>query len=399
MKILLFANTDWYLYNFRLALAETIRASGHQLVLVSPQGKYSQRLLDLGYDWRELNFDTGSKAIAAQWRLLQDIWELYRQEKPDLVHHFTIKCSLFGGLAARLEGIPTIQSITGLGHVFTDRGLAVRLIRTGVKVLYRLACRRRGVRAIFQNDADCEYFVKSQLIAPEQAVVIRGSGANCQRFQPSDAPRHPGACRVVFASRLLAEKGVWEALAAVQQLRDEGRDVELLLAGSIYPDNPSSLTEDDLDAIASQDGVSVLGHVEDMPALFEKADIAILPSFYAEGTPRVLLEAGASGKPLVAADIPGCRGVVIPGENGELVPPKDVEALQAAIAKLLDPEVRRRYGARSREIVEQGFSEDSVIQRTLAEYAAISAYKLSPAASGGDDRPHEPSEPLFELRP
>jgi len=367
MKIILFANTDWYLFNFRRALADAIIADGHRLILVSPAGNYSDRLLQEGYDWRELNFDGQSKSLVRQYRLFRRINRLYRRERPDIVHHFTIKCVLFGGLAARLNGINTVQAVTGLGHVFTEDSLSMRMIRQAVKILYRFVCRHRRAVVIFQNSEDRQIFVKEGLVAEDRAFLIRGSGADCNRYRPSAHPRPSGACRLLFASRLLKEKGVWELVDAFKQMVAEKYDVELLLAGEIYCGNPSSLTERDVRKIDAISGVEVLGHVDDMVELFHRSDIVVLPS-YKEGTPRVLLEAGACGKPLVATDIAGCRGVVVPGENGELVPAGDVAALKNALVKLLDEEVRRRYGRRSREIIEKHFSEKTVIKKTLKVY-------------------------------
>ena len=367
MKIILFANTDWYLYNFRHALADAIKANGHQVILVSPAGKYSSRFIEQGYDWRELDFSGGSKSVFGQYRLFCDIQKLYRQEKPDLVHHFTIKCVLFGGLASRLQKIPAIQAITGLGHIFTDSSLITTIIRLPVKVLYRFVCRHKLASVIFQNEEDMRFFIHAGLVDKDKATLIRGSGADCDKFCPSDQPREPGPCRLLFASRLLKEKGVWELVDAVKQLHVENQEVELLLAGEIFPENPSSLTAKEVDAISDIDGVTLLGHIDDMQTLFQRIDIVVLPS-YKEGTPRVLLEAGASGKPLIATDIAGCRGVVVPGENGELVPVGDVEALKNAIIKLLDTKLQKCYGKRSREIIVAQFDEKIVIKRTLELY-------------------------------
>jgi glycosyltransferase involved in cell wall biosynthesis len=363
----LFANTDWYLFNFRRALADAIIARGDQVILVSPAGKYSGRLLEAGYDWRVLNFGGRDKSILKLYRLFRDIRKIYAEEKPDLVHHFTIKCVLFGGLAARLQGVRAVHAVTGMGHVFTDSSLFMWLARMPVKLLYRFVCRHSQASVVFQNHDDMDYFVNGGLVNDDRAYLIRGSGVDCCRFCPSEKPREPGGCRLLFASRLLKEKGVWELVDAVKQLRSKDYAVELLLAGEIYPGNPSSLTKEDIEQIATLDGVTVLGHVDDMAELFHKSDVVVLPS-YREGTPRVLLEAGASGKPLIATDIAGCRGVVIPGENGELISVGDISALKNAVIKLLDIELQKKYGRRSREIIVEIFGENKVIEQTLKLY-------------------------------
>jgi len=370
MKIILFANTDWYLFNFRRALADAIIADGHQVILVSPAGKYSVRFLEMGYDWRELAFDGGSKSLLGQYRLFRNVKKLYRDEAPDLVHHFTIKCVLFGGLVARMQRIPAVHAITGLGHLFTNGSVLNRIARLPVKLMYRFVCRHKLASVIFQNKDDMGFFVSEGLVNEDQSYLIRGSGADCSRFYPSDNPRESGVCRLLFASRLLKEKGVWELLEVVKQLRAENVKVELLLAGDIYLENPSSLTEEDITSIAEMDGVTVLGHIDDMLELFRKSDVVILPS-YQEGTPRVLLEAGACGKPLIATDIAGCRGVVVPSENGELIPVGDVPALKGAIIKLLDVELQIKYGRRSREIIVAQFGEELVVMRTLKVYQIL----------------------------
>lgn len=376
-KILLFANTDWYLYNFRGGLARALRAAGHEVVLVSPPGEYGPRLEAAGFRWLPLEFSPGSKSLRSNWRLCQRIKRLYGEERPDLVHHFTIKCVLYGGLAARKLGIPAVHSVTGLGHVFTDRSWRMGLIRRGVLMLYRRACDHPGAHTIFQNEEDRRTLLDCRAMAADRTTLIRGSGADCERFQPG-RDGAPG-CRILFASRLLREKGIVELVEATRQLRREGLRFELLLAGVTYPDNPSSLTEAELAGFS--DDVRRLGHVEDMPGLLRGVDIVVLPS-WREGTPRVLLEAGAAGKPLVATDIAGCRGVVIPGVNGELVPVQAPGPLADALRKLIvDPGLRERYGAASRENMVRNFSEPGVIRQTLAVYERLAGVGLPPARS------------------
>ncbi|PLX78005.1 MAG: glycosyltransferase family 1 protein, partial [Desulfuromonas sp.] len=140
MKILLFANTDWYLFNFRLALAEQLRAEGWEVVLVSPPGEYGKRLTERGFRWIALPFSTGTINPLHDLGLLRKLIELYRLERPKVVHHFTIKCVIYGSLAARWVGqVGRVNAVTGLGHLFTDRGLKTVLIRPLVRFLYRLA--------------------------------------------------------------------------------------------------------------------------------------------------------------------------------------------------------------------------------------------------------------------
>jgi glycosyltransferase involved in cell wall biosynthesis len=373
MKILLFANTEWYLYNFRLGLAEALRAQGHQVILLSPPGPYGERLRQLGFDWRPFPFSTRSTNPLAEFNVIRRLVALYRAERPDLLHHFTIKCVLYGSLAARLAGNPPVlNAVTGLGHIFTDPGLKARLLRPLARACYRLALGGEKRRTIFQNQEDRDYFVNSGLVAAAGSHLIRGSGGSGDKFRPAKLRREEGDPPVVlFASRLLREKGVFELLAAARASTAAGSTFRLLIAGDLYPENPSSLTPADLETLRGTPGVEYLGHVDDMPALLARTDIVVLPS-YREGTPRILVEAAAAGKPIVATDIAGCRGVVEDGVNGLLVPVRDVPALADALRKVLaDAELRERFGRAGRRIFEAGFSEELVLSRTLAVYREL----------------------------
>lgn len=369
-KILLFANTDWYLFNFRIGLARRLSQLGHKVTLVSPNGDYADRL-SAEFDWRPLDLCGGSKNPATNLLAVRQVRRLYLEIQPDLVHHFTIKCVLFGGIAARQLGIPAVHAVTGLGHIFTNHNLSNRCVRTIIKPLYRHALAHRKSQVIFQNEENRAFFIKNRLVDSEHTHLIRGSGADCERFTPNNTPRRPGPCRVLFASRLLREKGIFELINAVQDLKQQGVEVELQIAGDIYPGNPSSLSITELESLKQM--VTYLGHVDDMRQVFADADIVVLPS-YAEGTPRVLLEAGACGKPLIATDIAGCRGVIEPDRNGFLVPLRNVPQLAQAIEVLAkDFDLRTQFGHASRKIIVERFSEVEVINRTLNVYGAAGA--------------------------
>ena len=373
-KILLFANTDWYLYNFRHSLAERLRAEGWQVVLISPPGEYGAKLEALGFRWIPFDFAPGGTNPLIELGVLRRLIALYRAERPDLVHHFTIKCVLYGSLAARLVGgIPIVNAVTGLGHIFIDPGLKARLLRPLVKGLYRFVLGAARSRVIFQNDEDRNFFTACGLVEPKRTRLIRGSGVDCSRFSPLPHPddNPPAAVKILFASRLLREKGIAELLAAARILRRNNVDAEFLLAGDIYPGNPSSLTASELAAIKEEGIVTCLGHVDDMQPLLAQADIVVLPS-YREGTPRILIEAAAMAIPIVATDIAGCRGLVQDGINGLLVPVKDAAALAAALQRLLaDQKLRQAMGLAGRRIVTAEFDEKIVIEKTLAIYREI----------------------------
>lgn len=373
-KILLFANTDWYLYNFRRSLAERLRAEGWQVVLISPPGEYGPKLEALSFRWIPFDFATGGTNPFVELDVMRRLIALYRSERPDLVHHFTIKCVLYGSLSARLAGgIPVVNAVTGLGHIFTDPGLKATLLRPLVKGLYRFALGKARSLVIFQNVEDRNFFATSGLVNFARTRLIRGSGVDCTRFSPTAhiATTESAPVKILFASRLLREKGIIELLSAARILRKNGVDAEFLLAGGLYSGNPSSLSESEMAAIQEEGIVSCLGHVDDMLPLLAAAEIVVLPS-YREGTPRILIEAAAMGIPIVATDIAGCRGLVQDGVNGFLVPVKDAPALATALQRLIaDRELRQVMGAAGRAIVLAEFDEEIVLEKTLAVYREL----------------------------
>lgn len=371
-KILLFANTDWYLFNFRRGLAGALQNAGWQVVLVSPPGVYGPRLREDGFRWIPFPFSTRSINPLKELGVVIRLAALYRREKPALVHHFTIKCVLYGSLAARFTGVKrVVNAVTGMGHIFTDQGVKARLLRPLVRRLYRFVLLREGSRVIFQNEEDMAAFQEAGMAGESSSRLIRGSGVDCSLFRPVEQQNSGKVPKVLFASRLLREKGVYELIEAIRRLRARGYQAEFLLAGGLYPGNPSSLTEEELREVRREGLVEYLGHVEDMPACIAECDLAVLPS-YREGTPRILIEAAAMGKPVVATDIAGCRGLVEDGVNGFLVPVKSPGDLAGAIQKLLDDKaLREKMGRAGRKIVLEGFDQDIVINKTFEVYREL----------------------------
>jgi glycosyltransferase involved in cell wall biosynthesis len=201
--------------------------------------------------------------------------------------------------------------------------------------------------------------------------MIRGSGVDCNHFRALPDP-DASTIKIALVSRMLRDKGVLDAAAAIRLLRGRGVAVELLLAGPTDPDNRGSLTPETLSSLGAGDhGIEWLGPIADVRAVWRRAAIAVLPSTYGEGVPKALLEAAACARPIIASDVPGCREVVRPGETGLLVPPRDVEGLADAIAALAgDPMLCKAMGRAGRELVERDFDEDIVARETLAVYDA-----------------------------
>ena len=364
-RILLFANTDWYLYNFRLSLAKDLRAKGHEVILLSPPGSFQELLQGDGFQW--IPFELSRQSInpfgevVAIWRLFR----LYYKIQPDIVHHFTIKPVIYGSMAAhwtRITGI--INSITGLGHLFINTDRATRLLRTIASRLYRMNL--YGTQVIFENPEDRDIFIQKRLIKAEQSHLILGTGVDVDKYRPTHRSNEIPV--VLFSSRMLVTKGLLEYIEAARSLRQKGLNARYAIAGKTDPGNPASIPEEQIVALQQSEMLEWWGWQDDMPAALARADIFCLPS-YREGVPNALLEAAASGLSIVTTDVPGCRDVVTNGVNGWLVPVKNADALANALETLItNPELRRKMGNAGREIAKNQFSMAKVNRETLAIY-------------------------------
>lgn len=372
MKLILFANTDWYLYNFRRSLILALRDAGHEVLLVSPAGPYGKKLCDLGFRWIPAPMKRRSLNPLRELVLLMWLKHLIVQEKADLIHGFTIKCAVYGSLAARLAGVPArVNAVAGMGYVFTSDDLKARLLRPVVRTLLRLALDGHNSRLILQNPDDVVLFERALLVDSARVRLIAGSGVNCEHFTPTSAHEQEKSFRVVLPARLLWDKGLAEYVEAARHLREKGRDIEFLLAGDLDPGNPAGIPESTVRRWVDEGLIQWLGHVDDMSKLFHSVDAVVLPS-YREGLPKSLIEAGACGLPLVTTDVPGCREVVTNGVDGLLVPMKNVQALAEAIANLQDnPTLRVKLGTAARKKVLAEFDERIVIERTIAVYQEL----------------------------
>ncbi len=369
-KIIIVSNTEWYLYNFRRALAKYLHTQGLEVVLVSPPGEYAAKLQALGFRW--MPWEVGRKTLApwAELGALVRLAQIYRREQPALVHHHTIKPSLYGTLAARLAGVRGIvNSITGRGYVFLGKEFKVRLLRQFVKVFYRLAFNTQNCIAIFENSTDQDFFTHQNMITAERTRLIESVGADPDLFSPQPEPE--GTPVVLLASRMLWDKGVGVLIEAARLLHERVQ-VRVALAGSPDPGNPASIPEATLREWHAEGVVEWWGFQADMSAAYNRCHIFTLPSMYAEGVPTALVEAAACGRPVVATTIPGCKDFVVAGGNGLLVPPNDAPALAAALEKLItNVALRRKMGAAGRQRVLDKYTTGKVNAATLSVYEEL----------------------------
>ncbi len=389
MKILLFANTDWYLYNFRLSLAAHLKDLGHQVILLSPPGEYGARLSQMGYDWYPLPMARRSLNPFRELSLLFWLIRFFQEQRPDLIHGFTIKSAVYGLIAARLAGVSArVGSVAGMGYVFTSNDLLARLLRPVVRVAFRLAFGGANARLIVQNPDDFALIRKANLTKSDKLSLIPGSGVDCTRFSPGAAAQIQNAIEsksasapsieksvlslhVLLPARLLWDKGIGEYVEAAKILKSQELQIEFLLAGDRDPGNPACIPEAIIDEWVKQGLITSLGHVSDMATLYRSVDIVVLPS-YREGLPKGLIEAAACALPLVTTDVPGCREVVTHEVDGLLVPVKNAQALVDAIGRLVhDADLRVALGRAARAKTLKQFDQKIIIEKTLDVYRQL----------------------------
>ena len=375
MKFIFFANTTWYLYNFRLATIQRLLGDGHEVLVVSPPGKFGKRLVEHGCRWIPLAMERASLNPLRELATLGRLVGVLRRERPDIVHGFTLKCAIYGTIAARIARVPAmVSAVSGMGFVFTSNALKARILRPLVKALLRFALHGERSLLVLQNHDDALAFAQAGLVAPERIRIILGSGVNTFRFHPSNRTTHRyERLRVLLAARLLQEKGVREFIEAAAILRQQDRDIEFLLAGTPDPGNPHSISRAELRRWTEAGLVQCLGHVNDMPALLGSVHVLALPSYYREGVPKSLIEGAATGLALITTNQPGCREVVTQdGVDGLWVEPRNAQALAACIARLDDDrDWLAQLGDRAREQALKKFDERLVIQQTLEVYAEL----------------------------
>ena len=370
-KLLFLVTEDWYFCSHRIDLARAARAAGYQITVVTQVGADGARIRQEGFKLIPVKFP---RSFAKPWNdafLLARLVQIYRRERPDIIHHVSMKPVLYGSLAAKLAGTTAsvVNALTGLGYVFTGQNFRVRAFRRIICMCLRRCFARTNSTVILQNPDDQSLLIEAGVLSEGKVTIIAGSGVDIDRFPY--CPEPIGVPRVVFASRLLWDKGVGEFIAAARLLKALGSDATFVLVGEPDSGNPTSVSQLDIDGWMAEGLVEWWGWRTDMAVVFSQCHIVCLPS-YREGLPKVLLEAAACGRALVAADVPGSREVVQHETTGLLAVARDATSLSAALQRLLcEPEMRERLGRAGRALVVARFSLSYVVDRTLDVYGGL----------------------------
>lgn len=372
-KLLFVVTEDWFFVSHFLPMARAAQAAGFDVAVATRIRQHGEAIAREGLRVLPLEAERASLNLLKLGDALHRLVRIMRAERPDVVHCIALKSIVLGGLAARLVGTREIVlAPTGLGELWIRDGVPYRLLRMLVCGLVRGFLQSPHVHYLFENSEDPREFGLDP--AGPMVTVIGGAGVDPHAFPVAPEPAAPPV-KIAVIARMIAPKGIAEAVEATRLARAAGAPVELHLFGDPDPSNRRSIPEEMLAKWSAEPGISWHGHTNDVAGVWRAHHIAMLLT-HREGLPRTLLEAAACGRPIVATDVTGCREVVRDGVEGLLTPLRDPAAAARAIVRLAhDPALRRRLGLNARARVEERFTEAAVMRAVGAVYSSV----LSPA--------------------
>ena len=362
MKILFCDNSLWGLVNFRGYIINHFLGEGHEVVLVAPEKEDEQMQATVPDGVKYIAVDMGRTASNpfTDLRYFNTLRSIYRKERPDFVFHYTIKPNIYGSIAAKMQGIRCCAMIAGLGYAFISESLSARIAR----LMYKWGLKRTN-HLIVLNHSNYDFILKRHYCAPSKTILLSGGeGVSLKDFDYHDNSTD-GPLTFLFIGRLLEDKGYYEFVEAAKRVRRNHPDVQFQLIGALDPAYPKSVSREVVANDEKAGHIKYIGFTNDMQSVYRRRGLVItLPSYYSEGMNRSLMEACATGKPIITTSIPGCHEAVEEGKNGFIVPPKDPQALADAIERYLalgkDP--RQAMSEASRKRAEEHFDVSKVIE-------------------------------------
>lgn len=377
MKIALIENFGSDFYGARLRYALFLQQLGHEVIAIVPNDGYADKIKEAGITTIALDIDIRQRSLVSMLSFGFQLGKIFKREKFDVIHLYRMQPNIIGTPFAYWYGnkCKIVNHITGLGVAFTKDSFKFNCIKTIIKTFYNINNSLFGAQLIFQNEED-----KNELGNHSSFQVIKGSAVNEDRFKLNILPSTDlkdqlnkeyhltEGKTLIFVSRLLKQKGLSHLIEAINLInQSENQKINLLIAGWIDPNNPDSFTQEEIKHYGTQEGVVFLGKRSDINDIIALADIAVLPTYYREGTPRFLLEAMAMGKAILTTDMPGCNHLVKDNKNGVLVKPQSTDEIVKGLNYLLMNDLNK-MGLESHKLYHQEFSEDVVYNQILKLY-------------------------------
>jgi glycosyltransferase involved in cell wall biosynthesis len=369
-KIVYLVTEDWFFVSHFLPMARTARDAGFEVVIAARIQQHGDRLAAEGFRVIPLEIERRSLGLREGFRNFLQAWRIGRTERPDIVHCIALRSVVLGGLAAKFSGAKSlVLAPTGLGLLWTEKGAAVRLARGLVRSIVGRWLRGPRTHYLFENRDDAGEF---RLDADGADVtVVPGAGVDPTEFPRTHEPPAPPV-RIAVVARMIGPKGIAEAVAAAIRARELGAPIELHLFGGVDTSDRRAIPEATLRAWSAQAGIHWHGHAADVAKVWREHHVALFLSSYREGLPRTLVEAAASGRPIVTTDAPGCRDVVRDGQEGFLVPVGDIEAAARALVALAgDADLRARLGAAANARFHERLTEAAITRAVGRVYRSL----------------------------
>ena len=367
-KILFIANVDWFYCSHRLNIGLEAIKDDYEVHLAAKFTGFEEKLIPLGFNLHPLVIDRGSNLIKTVKSFFQ-IYFLIQKIKPDIVHAITIKPIIFGGFLAKFfSSISFVASVSGLGYLFISSDLKALLIKFFAKLLFRFVFSKEKLKVIFQNQEDLNTLSKICKLNLKKTALIRGSGVDLDFFKPVQSKSDSN--NILFASRLLKSKGVIEFIESAKRMKS--KNLKFMIAGMLDKENPDCISIEQINNWERSGIIKYCGYIENMRDLICDSKIVVLPSYYGEGLPKILIEAAACGKPVVTTDHQGCRDALIPNKTGLLIPIKDSKALTSALIKLLSsPNLCEKMEIAARKFAVKNFDIKNVNAKHLSIYSEL----------------------------
>ncbi len=365
-KIAIVVNDSWYAWNMRANLAFAFQKEGYEVVFICPYDEYSKHIEEY---FKYLNISINAKGTnpIEDLKSAYKYYKIYKDLKPDIILHYTVKPNIYGTIVASMLNIPTINNIAGLGTLFMNQTIVTEV----VKLLYRFS-QRKASKIFFQNQDDLKMFIYEKLVPKERCDVLPGSGVDIEKFKPV-IKQDDGVFIFLLLSRMLWAKGINEFIQAAKIIKNKYDNIKFQLVGHLDVLSPTAITKEQMN-IWIQDGtVDYLGSSDDVRVEIANADCIVLPSYYREGTPRILLEAASMGKPIITTDNVGCRDVVEDGVTGYICKIKNSKDLADKMEGMLNLTVEKRVsmGKAGRDKVIKEYDEKIVIDKYLKSIKEI----------------------------
>ncbi len=360
-KIVLVCNTSWGMMMFRSSLMKRLVDDGYDVTVLAPLDDHSEKIKALGCNYIELPMDNKGSNPIKDWFLMKRLYKHYKEIKPDLIFHYTIKPNIYGTLAAHKANYKSIAVITGLGFTFINNGITSKI----AKLLYKKSL-RHAHKVWFINHEDRKKFIKEKILSRDFMEILPGEGVDMDKYAPRAKKINDGKFKFILIARLLWDKGVGELVKAASVLTEYYPNMEVQLVGFVDAKNPQAISKEQVEIWEKNGWIKYMGSTNDVRDFISEADCIVLPS-YREGISKILMESASMAKPIIASNVPGCRDIVENGSSGYLCNVMDAYDLAVKMEKmlLLSKEKRELMGQKGREHILREFDEKIVIKKYM----------------------------------